>query len=107
MRRSLTIAGLMLAALSVAGCDTSSTSTSSASASKTGSMACTHWANVQGDIKAGILSYAEMRTKVNEVRSSATSPKVEKAATLLLSGITSKDKSEVAVGLVALNAACS
>lgn len=110
MRRYLTIASLVLATVSVAACDTKTSSSSSSSASASGSNssvgACKHWNNIRGDISAGILTDAELRSKVGEVRSSATSPAVEKAATILLAGITSRDKTDITAGLVALNAAC-
>lgn len=105
MRRSLTIAGIALATASLAaGCGSSSSSSSSSNRSV---MACDHWNNIRGDVSAGILTDAELRSKISEVRSSATNQAVESAATTLLAGITSRDNSDIAAGARALNSACS
>jgi hypothetical protein len=104
MRRTLIIGTLVLTTLTVGACGTSSSSSSSSGKSLA---ACGHWANIRGDISAGILTDSEIRAKVSEVRSSATSPAVESAATTLLAGITARDKSDIASGAVALNSACS
>jgi hypothetical protein len=107
MRRNLTIAGLVLAALYTAACGTTKSSSSSASSGASPSpAACGHWANIRGDIRDGILSDSELRAKVGEVRSSASDPAVKAAATKLLGGITSNSKSSITEGYLALNKAC-
>lgn len=107
MRRVLTITGLTLATLAIGACGTSSSSSSSASSGgKASVMACGHWDNIKGDISDGILTDSEIRSKVSEVRDSATSSSVKSAATSLLAGITSRSKSDIAAGAVALNSAC-
>jgi hypothetical protein len=105
MRRTLTITALSLIALTAAACGTSSSSSSSSAGKST--LACGHWMNIRGDVSAGVLTVSELRSKVSEVRDSATSSAVESAATTLLSGITSSDKSDIAAGAKALNSACS
>jgi hypothetical protein len=107
MRRTLTITALSLIALTAGACGTSSASSSSGASKNGSTLACGHWANIRGDVSAGILTISELRSKVSEVRDSATSPAVESAATKLLSGITSSDKSDIAAGAKALNSACS
>jgi hypothetical protein len=102
MRRTFTAAGLLLAAFSVTACQGSSSSSSSSKSA----MACGHWGNIRGDIRSGILSDSEIRSKVSEVRDSATTPAVESAATTLLAGITSGSKTGITSGYTALNAAC-
>ena len=103
MRRSLTIADLVLTSLIAAACGTSSSSSSSSGST----MACAHWINIREDVREGILSDSELRTKVGEVRSSATTPAVKEAATDLLAGITSHSKSGITAGYLALTSACS
>lgn len=109
MRRTLTAGSLALLTLLAAACGTSSKSSSASSsggASKSYA-ACTHWNNIRGDISKGILTDSELRSKVSEVRSSASDSTVEAAATELLSGITSGSKTKIATGAQRLNSACS
>lgn len=103
MRRTLTTGVLALLALTAAACGTSS---SSSSANKS-VMACGHWNNIKGDVSAGILTDSELRSKISEVRSAATTPAVESAATELLSGITAHSTSRITSGAKALNTACA
>jgi hypothetical protein len=105
MRRTLTITGLILAVtFTIVACGPTSSSSSSSGKSVA---ACGHWANIRGDVSAGILTTSELRTKIAEVRSSASTPAVESAATQLLAGITSGSKSEITNGVKVLNSACS
>jgi hypothetical protein len=105
MRRLLIITSLVLIPFAVTACGPSSSSASS-STSGGSTLACGHWANIRSDVRAEILTDSELRAKVAEVRSSATSDAVESAATELLAGITSGDKNDMASGYLALNAAC-
>lgn len=111
MRRNFIIGSLALLALLTAGCGSSTNSASSASASAsasgTSTLACGHWENIRGDIYAEILTDSELRTKVSEVRDSATSSDVESAATELLAGITGRNNAKVVSGFSSLNRACS
>jgi predicted small secreted protein len=101
VRRIVTIASLVLASSLAAACGTASGAKSGKSM-----LACGHWNNIKGDIRSGILTDAEIRSKVSEVRESATSPAVESAATTLLAGITSNSKSKITAGAEALDSAC-
>lgn len=107
MRRVLIITSLTLVTLTIGACGTSSSSSSASSGGKGSVMACGHWNNIKGDISDGILTDSEIRSKVSEVRDSATSSSVKSAATSLLAGITSRSKSEITAGATALNAACN
>lgn len=102
MRRTFITATVALLVLSAAACGTASNSSSGKSL-----MACGHWNNIKGDVTAGILTDAELRAKVNEVRSSASSKDVESAATELLAGITANSTSKIESGASRLNAACA
>jgi hypothetical protein len=106
MRRSLTIASLMLATLTAAGCG-GTKSSSSRSPEGESTLACGHWANIRSDVRAGILTDSELRAKIGEVRSSATSSPVRSAATTLLAGVTANSKTTMTAGYTALNEACS
>lgn len=95
--------------IAFSSCDATTTSSSSSSYSSTAgssSMACTHWSNIMGDVRAGILTDAELRTKISEVRNSATTPAVSTAATHMLSAVTSRDKSAILVSFAELETAC-
>jgi len=87
--------------------NSSSSSKSSSSGSNKSSMACTHFHNIVGDIKSGILTDSEIRTKISEVRDSAVDPAVEKAATHLLAGVTQNSEAVTELGFAELVKACS
>jgi hypothetical protein len=105
MRRSLITAGLVLASLTAMACGPTSSSSKSSGGSDS-TLACGHWDNIRGDVRAGILTDSEIRTKVSEVRSSATSPAVKSAATDLLAAVTSRSKSGITTSYAALTIAC-
>lgn len=105
MRRIILSGSLVLLALTAAGCGGKSTTSESYSGSAS-PMACTHWNNIVGDVHSGILTDAELRSKVSEVRDAATDPTVEAAATKLLSGITHNNEATITAGANALQAAC-
>lgn len=107
MRRFLTVTGLALFTLAAsAACGPTSSSSSTSGDSKSPA-ACTHWSNIRGDVRAGILTDSELRSKVAEVRTSASDPSVRSAATDLLAAITSGNKTTLTSAYLALNKACS
>lgn len=69
-------------------------------------MACAHWHNIMSDVRAGILTDPELRTKLGEVRNSASDYSVKSAATELLSAVTRRDKSAILDAADDLEAAC-
>lgn len=110
MRRAFFLVALVAASVA-AGCGTTTTSGSAPAPAvdpnASTSNACRHWHNIMGDVNAGILTDGELRTKVSEVRDSASSTPVRAAATKLLAGVTSKSKDQIVAGYAALQGACS
>jgi hypothetical protein len=67
--------------------------------------ACMHAHNVLVDVNEGILTVAELRAKIQEVRDDALTPGVQAAATKMLSAVTKG--SGVATATAGLISACS
>lgn len=105
MRKILFIVVLAAAA---AGCATGAKPATSAAVDSnvSTSNACRHWSNIKNDIRDGILDTAELRTKISEVRESASSSPVRSAATKLLAGVTVNDREQILSGFGDLEAAC-
>ena len=69
-------------------------------------MACAHWHNIMSDVRAGVLTDPELRTKISEVRNSATDYSVKSAATDLLSAVTRRDRDAILDAADDLESAC-
>lgn len=109
MRKIIFASTFALVALTACGPSTSkSTSSGGGGSSSEGhsSLACEHFSNIMGDVTAGILTDAELRTKISEVRDSATSSGVRSAATTMLAAITRRDKVAVVSAASDLADAC-
>jgi hypothetical protein len=109
MKRLLTATAVVLT-LALTGC----ASTSDSAATKGDALAraaCTHWRNIADDVQAGVLTDAELREKLKEVRDSAQYSEykpVRKAATELLASITGDVKrKEVGKAVAAMIEACA
>lgn len=76
------------------------------SSAKTYTPACEHFMNVIHDLKAGILTRTELRTKIAEVRDSATNAEVKGAATTMLAAITRGDDAGTRTAADQVKAAC-
>lgn len=110
MRKIIFASAFALVALTACGTTSSKSSSSSGGGSSSeghSSLACEHFSNIMGDVKSGILTDAELRTKISEVRDSATSSSVRSAATTMLAAITRHDKSGVVTAASDLIDACN
>jgi hypothetical protein len=112
MRRLVAIAALAVGiAASVASTDSSSESASDDSgASASAQLACEHFRNVAGDIGDGVLTDAEIRTKLQEVDGSASvadEPAVAAASRAMLAAATTGTPGEFIDAAGQMDAACS
>lgn len=83
-------------------------SDSQTTASNDSSLACDHFRNVAGDVSAGILTDAELRSKLQEVNSNAAiaTPAVQAAATKMLRAATTGTIGELADAVEQMGSAC-
>jgi hypothetical protein len=108
MRKIIFASAFALVALTACGPSSKSTSSGGGGSSSEGhsTLACEHFSNIMGDVSAGILTDAELRSKISEVRDSATSSAVRSAATTMLAALTRKDKSGLILAAGNLADAC-
>ena len=110
---------IAIAASSGSNNDTSSPSTSTTTTATTtpvdpadagAQLGCDHFRNVMGDASKGLLTDAELRTKIKEVYSDAyisASPDIATTATAMLAADTAGDVGAFTTALKAFGAACS
>jgi hypothetical protein len=72
-------------------------------------LACSHARNIAGDIQSGILTDAELRSKLKEVHddSAGASYDVQTAATAMLAAATSGSTGDMGIAMADMNSACS
>lgn len=109
MKRMLAVA--VLAALTACGSSGGSGGTSGgAKGDASADLACTHFRNVAGDAAAGILSFEELRGKLQEVYGSAKysdTPGIADGAQRLLADVTAPDAVAFKSDLTAFTQACT
>jgi ABC-type Fe3+-hydroxamate transport system substrate-binding protein len=106
---SMVLLGLA-ATLTLAGCSSDTpTATSSTEADAGAGLACTHFRNVMGDAAKGLLTDAELRTKIQEVYDSAhvsASPGVASGAQSMLAAVTAGDPTAFTAASTAFDTTC-
>lgn len=108
MHKFIIVLALTLTALTACGGTSKSTSTGGGGSPEGhSSLACEHFTNIMGDVTSGILTDAELRSKISEVRDSATSSAVRSAATDLLAAITRRNNTAVVTAASDLADACA
>lgn len=82
--------------------------TETSPSSKSG-LACDHFRNIVSDVRAGVLTDAELRSKLKEVNSNASiaSPSVQVAAQNMLAAVTQGRTDQLLVAVGAMDRACS
>ena len=118
------IALAAVAVLALAGCSTAATPTAAKApavkaavaksakpvADASAQLACGHFVNVMGDFSKGILSTAEMRTKIKEVYDNASvslNKGIPDGATSMLAAVTADDGTAFLTASNAFMAACN
>ena len=84
--------------------------TASPTADAGAQLSCDHFRNVASDISKGLLTDAEMRTKIKEVYNDAwisTSPNIASSATAMLSADTAGDATALKTAFSDFGAACA
>lgn len=100
------------ACTAIFGDDNGSTSSSGGTRSGDASAraACRHFANIVGDVRAGILTDAELRDKLSEVHSSArasSNSRLASSAQAMLSAVTTGTPTDLAAAIASFDSACS
>lgn len=112
MNRTTTLAAVTIAAaLALAGCSSDTpTATASTVADDAANLACTHFRNIMSDISKGLLTDAEIRTKIQQVYDTAqvsTKPGIAPDAQAMLAAATANDGTAFTNAAAAFSDACT
>jgi len=110
MRTTILATVAIAATFALTGCSSSTPATTSPTIADDGaSLACSHFRNVMGDASKGLLTDAELRTKIQEVYDSAhvsANPGIASDAQAMLAAATANDGTAFTNAIAAFSDAC-